>query len=256
MGIVALMYHAVTNDSETSLYDPHYSVSKETFQQQIKFIRSQKHLIQTIPSLLDKEEIQRNGCVCVTFDDGAATDYEVAFPILCDNDASADFFINTSTVGSNGYLDWHQIREMQQSGMSIQSHGHTHRYFDDLADDEIKQELELSKKIIEDKTGEKVSVFAPPGGRLKPAVWRIAEELGYKIICHSKPGVWSNDAKGIPRFAVLNGTSHEQFVDWVNQNRKELFFGIASYNFKYGVKKILGNSQYEKLRNMILGEGK
>ena len=256
MAIVALMYHAITNDRVTNLYDPHYSVSQEAFQQQIQFIQSQNNLIQTIPSLLDKEEIQRNGYVCVTFDDGAVTDYEVAFPILCDNNAKADFFINTSTVDSKGYLDWHQIREMQQQGMSIQSHGHTHRYFDDLTDDEIKKELALSKKIIEDKTGKEVLVFAPPGGRLKPAVWRIADELGYKIICHSKPGVWSNDSKGIPRFAVLNSTSYKQFEDWVNQNNKELFLSIASYNVKYGTKKLLGNSRYEKIRSMILGEGK
>ena len=255
MGTVVLMYHAVTNGETSSIYDAHYSVSQETFRQQIKFIQKQNLLIETIPFLLSKDKIKRNECVGVTFDDGAITDYDVAFPVLCENNAKADFFVNSSNVNSTGFLDWRKIREMQNEGMSFQSHGHTHRYFDELSDAEVREELELSKKIIEDKTGVEVTVFAPPGGRLKPSVWRIAEELGYKIVCHSKPGVWSNDFKGVPRFAVLNNTSNEKFRNWVSQNKKELFVSVALYNLKYGAKRILGNSQYEKLRSVMLQKG-
>lgn len=255
MGIVVLMYHAVVDDDVSSTYDHHYSVSQNTFRQHVEFISKQDYLIQTIPSLLSKNNLQRDGSVCVTFDDGAITDYDVAFPILCANNAKADFFINSSNVGSPGFLDWQQIREMQKHGMSIQSHGHSHRYFDDLTDTEIRSELDTSKKSIEDNTGVEVSVFAPPGGRLKPAVWHIAEELGYKIICHSKPGVWSNDLKGIPRFAILNSTTDSKFSQWINQDKKELLLSSTFYNIKYGVKKLLGNSGYEKLRITMLGKG-
>jgi peptidoglycan/xylan/chitin deacetylase (PgdA/CDA1 family) len=64
--------------------------------------------------------------VGLTFDDGRVSDYETAYPLLRELGWEADFFVNTATVGSKGFLSWSQIAEMHRGGMSIQSHGHDH----------------------------------------------------------------------------------------------------------------------------------
>src|SRR5207244_13431364 len=69
---------------------------------------------------------ENQSAVVLTFDDGRATDYEIAFPLLLAAGARAEFFVNTATIGQLGYLTWSRIAEMQRAAMSFQSHSHDH----------------------------------------------------------------------------------------------------------------------------------
>ena len=64
-----------------------------------------------------KEQVQT---LLKTFDDGRATDYEVAFPLLLAAGVRAEFFVNTATIERAGHLTWSQIMEMHRAGMSFQ----------------------------------------------------------------------------------------------------------------------------------------
>jgi peptidoglycan/xylan/chitin deacetylase (PgdA/CDA1 family) len=56
----------------------------------------------------------------LTFDDGAASDYEVTFPILCELGLRATFFVvPTQRWTRRGYVTWAQLREMVAVGMEI-----------------------------------------------------------------------------------------------------------------------------------------
>ena len=67
----------------------------------------------------------------MTFDDGLASNAWAAGQ-LAERGDTADFFVNPSTVGTAGFLDWPTLRRMADAGMSIQSHGMHHRYLSGL----------------------------------------------------------------------------------------------------------------------------
>ena len=62
-------------------------------------------------------------------------------------------------------LSWEQIREMRNSKIiSIGSHTHTHPILTQCTPSVIKQEINLSKKLIEQNTRAKIDLFCYPNG--------------------------------------------------------------------------------------------
>ncbi len=248
------MYHALFDaHGDCTGADAHYAVTREAFRRQLAEVKRGGAVPSSVASLL----AATNGkhCVAYTFDDGHVSNADAAMDIAAEG-GTADFFINSSVVGRVPVLDWPTLREMADAGASIQSHGHTHRYFDALSEGEIRDELATSKAMIEAHLGTPVTIFAPPGGRLQPAVARIARELGYEAICSSGVGLWKLDGSrwNIPRFAVLRATSDAQFRHWIEQDRVELIKLTVRHRALDSAKRILGNRGYEKLRARLLGD--
>lgn len=250
------MFHALYNvASELYDADSHYAITVSEFEELVAHLVSNNIEITSLCKLVETESLNEKN-VCFTFDDGHISNYESAVPILLKYNASADFFINPAYVGNKGYIDWDGLRSMHASGMSIQSHGHHHYYFDDLDTATIRKELELSKMTIEDNLGSEVSIFAPPGGRITPAVKDIAFDLGYSAIATSRPGYWNSltGTKDIPRLAVLANTSSEEMYAWASTDRSGLYKIVAKYSITRIAKKILGNKLYDRLRSAALSE--
>lgn len=128
----------------------------------------------------------KNRTVVVTFDDGLASDYEFAFPLLAKFCVRGIFFVNTSTVEQAGYLTWSQIAEMHRAGMSIQSHSHRHLDLTVLPAQALESELTRSKRCLEDHLGCPVEFLAAPHGLLSGRVVRTALANGYRAVCSAR----------------------------------------------------------------------
>ncbi len=247
-----LMYHAVAR-AGTALgdADPHYTVSGTQFSGQLGAIRSAGLHATSIARLVAGGA--RSRAVGLTFDDGHASN-RAAADELAANAWTADFFVNPTAVGTAGFLGWDDLRAMAAAGMSIQSHGHRHRYLDELTTAEVWAELVDSKREIEDRIGKAVTVFAPPGGRLADRLADTAGRAGYTALCTSRAGVWRADdgSWGIPRLAVLRSTSSKRFARWVAMDWRELARQRARHVALASAKRILGNQGYERLRRGIL----
>lgn len=246
------MYHAISGTGvDCDPPEPHYTVARQTFRDHLALVRATGYRPVSLARVL--EEKQAAGNVVFTFDDGHASNAAAALDIL-DSDGSADLFVNPSRVGERNFLDWRALDDLARAGISIQSHGDTHRYFDELSDQEIERELYTSKTKIEDQLGRPVFLFAPPGGRLKPQVEQIARRLGYRGMCTSKPGVWRTRAPhwNIPRFAVLGATNDRQIRRWIDQNGWELATMKARNGGLALAKQLLGNDRYDALRARLL----
>lgn len=253
--ISVLMFHALKSDSEDLQFaDPHYAMFSDAFSKLVKQLRSDQVKIDSLKNVSQHIE-KDNRYTIFTFDDGHISNYELAYPVLFENECSADFFINSAFVGQKGYMSWSQLSEMNSHGMSIQSHGHHHYYFDDLSKQDIKNELETSKKTIEDRVGSEVNIFAPPGGRITSEVRKIALDLGYKMISTSMPGVWhyNQNIINIPRLPVLQTTSKQLAEKWIYLNKSEINKLVTKYYVTKIGKKLLGNAVYDSLRSKVLG---
>jgi peptidoglycan/xylan/chitin deacetylase (PgdA/CDA1 family) len=251
--VTVLMYHAVTQGGLVAEgHDPRYAVSRDAFRRQLALFRCLGYRPTSVAAMrADGAGSART--VGMTFDDGWETDAGCAVPELLAAGGAGDFFVNTSTVGSRGYVSATELRDMHAAGMSIQSHGHTHRYLDDLSTADIRAELEGSKKRLEDMLGAEVTLFAPAGGRMPGRAQRIARAVGYAAVCGSRPGVLRDPAaQMVPRLAVLASTSDEVLRDWVLQRAAAIRALEASYVLRAAARKVAGNGGYEVERRLAL----
>ena len=254
--VTVLMYHAVGDEAgHTEGADAHYAVGSGQFRRHLECVRAAGGTAASVADLLGRPQAPGMR-VGFTFDDGHVSNARAADDIAA-HGGTADFFVNPSTVGTRHYLSWAELRDMASAGMSIQSHGQHHRYLDELTPQEVKAELGDSKREIEDRLGQPVTLFAPPGGRVAPGLGDIARRLGYHAVCSSRVGLWRRDhgAWDIPRLAVLQSTTDEQLQRWVEQRTWELAARQMRYRLLTAAKSALGNGRYERLRRVLLGGG-
>ena len=243
---IALMYHAI-GDGGADAQDPHYSVSSARFDAHLDTIA-----VLTGGAISARDWLERpRRAVILTFDDGHVSNHRLALPALRKRAMSADFFVNPGRVGESGLATWNDLREMAAQGMSIQSHGWNHRYFTELAPDELREDLIRSRRLIEDKIGQPVTLLAPPGGRMSSDLPTIALECGYQHVLSSQPGRVTTQAAMLPRMAVTAALDKATIAGWIAGR------GIARARARYTVlglaKRALGDRRYEQVRERLLG---
>lgn len=197
----------------------------------------------------------REHAVVLTFNEGTASHLDSVLHMLWEHNMPGEFFIYPAKVGRAGYLSWNELRGMASAGMSIQSHGYTQRYLNDLDDAAVANELLRSKKMIEDRIGYPVTVFAAPGGRVNDFIAALARRVGYRAVCGSRPGHWrpQSATRIIPRIAVRASTSAEDIGNWINHRRMALTAQAGRYRVLQAARWALGNNVYDHLRDRYLG---
>lgn len=135
--------------------------------------------------------------VLLTFDDGYRSMRDVALPLLGSFGFPAVLFVPTSFIGlvnsfdagvepEEPICDWDDLVDLQSHGVSIQSHGVTHRPFSTLSEAERDRELKDSKAVLENRLGGLVELFSYPYGDDGGDRWADAVPLrqaGYKAGC-------------------------------------------------------------------------
>ena len=133
----------------------------------------------------------------LTFDDGYRSMRDVALPCLRPFGYPAVLFVPTDFIGGRNTFDagnepdepicgWDDLRELDRWGVSVQSHGVSHRPFSDLEPAEREAELLRSRAALEAGLGKPVEVFAYPygdAGRDAAAVEALLQRTGYRAAC-------------------------------------------------------------------------
>jgi len=249
------MYHALVLDGlELLEADPHYSITLEEFSEHINICIANGFKITSLLDFHFRSEYKSKQSLCFyTFDDGHCSNY-IAAKLLKKQNFTGDFFINTSKIDEENYLTSSQLREMHEMGMSIQTHGHEHKYFSDLSEEEIVNQFVKSKNKLGEILGDEVLIFAPPGGRINRKVIKIATNNGITIVSNSRPGLFSKKGNmlDIPRIPILHNTSKIVFLNLLlNKKRLILKLQLKYYMTKI-IKLIMGNRVYEKFRLLML----
>lgn len=81
-------------------------------------------------------------------------------------------------------MSWDQIREIHRSGIGIGSHAHTHRILSKLSIEEQREELTVSKRLLESKLGAPTRSIAYPVGSYADfniETKQLARECGFKL---------------------------------------------------------------------------
>lgn len=89
-------------------------------------------------------------------------------------------------------MTWEELRGLYEGGVEIGSHGVTHNIMTKQEFDVARDELELSKKALEDNVGVTVKHFAFPNGRsqdFSPELVSACRDLGYESVCSAEWGL-------------------------------------------------------------------
>jgi peptidoglycan/xylan/chitin deacetylase (PgdA/CDA1 family) len=128
------------------------------------------------------------GDVRLTFDDGNASDVEVALPRLRDRGLHAEFFVLAGLLGEPGRVDRDGVRELLDAGMTVSSHGWAHRDWRRITADEAQQELIEAHRVLAELTGRDVSRVAIPFGSYDRHVLRRLRDAGVTRVYTSDGG--------------------------------------------------------------------
>ncbi len=156
--------------------------------------------------------------VAITFDDGFRDNYEAAFPLLRRRGLTAAFFVTTGWIGrespeAGDFMSEDDLRELAEAGMTIGSHGVSHRRLARLPLDEARRELIDSKARLEAILGRPVRWLAYPSGSFSPEIARLAREAGYAGACSviRDNRIRRGQRYYLPRVMVMNTTSAWRF---------------------------------------------
>jgi peptidoglycan/xylan/chitin deacetylase (PgdA/CDA1 family) len=117
--------------------------------------------------------------VLLTFDDGpnpAITPW--LLDVLAHHGVRATFFV----IGRFVRMEPALTRRIAAGGHALGNHTLNHRYLTLLPEAALRAELAGCNAELEDALGEPVHLFRPPHGARRPAVLRIAAELGLRTV--------------------------------------------------------------------------
>lgn len=102
--------------------------------------------------------------VHLTFDEGNISDVEIALPRLLERRLKAEFFLVAGEIGARGRIDQSGVRELVAAGMSVGSHGWSHRDLRRLDDKHLSQELRDASEYLSELARRPVQRVALPFG--------------------------------------------------------------------------------------------
>ncbi len=162
-----------------------------------RFVRQMEKLAQlATPVATDSISELKKGkhYVAVTFDDGFASTIETVLPVLTHQAIPATFFIPTAYLGKEAAwitnIDrWQRVGHIitadslrllcKHKYVTIGSHGVNHRRLTELKDDEVREELTESKRLLENITGKDVKGHSFPFGAYNDSHITMARKAGY-----------------------------------------------------------------------------
>jgi peptidoglycan/xylan/chitin deacetylase (PgdA/CDA1 family) len=127
----------------------------------------------------------------VSFDDGNASDLEIALPALRERGIGATFFVVAGRLDQPGYLSAADLRTLREEGMRIGLHGMHHQRWRGLAEDELDEEISVARRRLEDAAGARLDAAACPFGAYDRRVLARLRRAGFGVVFTSDGG-WAS----------------------------------------------------------------
>lgn len=148
--------------------------------------------------------------VFLSFDDNYRS-FWTALPLLEDLGVVATFYVNTCAfrdrasqaeidayfdrlhfLGDRVPLSVAELREIAAAGHVVGAHGHSHRMLAALPSAEAREDIETSKRLVEDLLGQEVAHFSYPYGMRRhfgEDLRAFCRSIGFRTIANGIPGM-------------------------------------------------------------------
>ncbi len=219
--IPVLLYHSVSEYSTPGFR--RWTVSPERFAAHIGLLEAENYRTFTVTEatdLLERGKTLPARAVILTFDDGFRDFKQSALPVLTAHDFQATLYVVTGYLGETSrwladvdedrrpMLDAGDLNQIEEAGIEIGAHGHSHAMLDLLSPDALSNEVEMSRDLLGAQLGHPVSSFAYPHGYSSPAVRRAVHAAGFVSACavHDAMSAGLSESFEIPRIIVEHDT--------------------------------------------------
>ena len=212
---------------------PTTSVTIDQFDSHIVEFSKNKYSVKSLEFIVDT--IINDGdlpinTIGISIDDADKSFYEKGWPIFKKNEIPVTLFVNTSTINENSknYLNWDQIRELRDDGVSIGAHSHSHYHMSDLSIEEIRKEIETSNNIFLKELGSIPALFAFPYGEANQNIINLLKEYKFKVAFGQHSGVINETSNlyYLPRFSL-----NERYGDLDRVKFAANAKGLGTYDF-------------------------
>jgi peptidoglycan/xylan/chitin deacetylase (PgdA/CDA1 family) len=186
-----LMYHSIGPAD----YDPfHITVRPQRFEEQMRLLDRLGIRGTSVRELLETPAQDVPGRrVGLTFDDGYQDFVTEAMPVLARHGFTATVFVVAGRLGQQNVWDQpgpkkalmtaEDVRMAADAGIEIGSHGLRHKPLPPLGDDALRAEVEQSRAVLQDLTGQRVDGFCYPFGDFTRREVEAARSAGYAYAC-------------------------------------------------------------------------
>lgn len=140
--------------------------------------------------------------VRISFDDGNASDVEVALAALSERGLKAIFFVLAGRLGAPGSLRESDVADLRRNGMEIGTHGMDHRSWRGMAGPTRNRELVEARELIAEVAGVPIGEAALPRGQYDRRLLSDLRRLGYTAVHTSDRSPAHRGSWLQPRFSV------------------------------------------------------
>ncbi len=200
-------------------------VSESLFRRQLtEWAQAGWTTTQLSPSPLTHEASPPQRQLVITFDDGFENILQYGLAPLAQNGFHAIQFLISDRLGAENdweqqlaqeapvrLMDVSQIREWLAAGHDIGAHTRTHPQLTKIPISKAREEIQGSRRQLEDLFGRPIHHFCYPYGDWSPAVRDLVAEAGFQTACTVEPGV---NTAGIDPFGLKRFTARYRSRNW------------------------------------------
>ena len=219
VGVPVLMYHNFYDKEKDESAKNNNYVEIHDFENQLKYLTDNNYYFPSwneLKSFIEGKTCLPEHSVVITVDDGDASFFDLAIPVIQKYNVKVTAFLVTSWVENKSILT-----KYDNTKIFFQSHSHDmHKSgtngngaFLTLSHDEALTDVKTSKEFIGNAT-----VFSYPFGHYSDACENILKEAGYELAFtknyyRARPG---DDPYSIGRISIEKGLSLETFIQRVS----------------------------------------
>ncbi len=199
-GVLSIMYHRFNEFKY-----PSTNISMDIFKKHIELVLNANLTFYHPKDFVMEFDIpKKEKKILLTIDDAFQSFYDNAWPYLKKNQIPFVLFVSTDPVGNNGYMNWDQIKEIEQSEFGvIGHHSHSHDYLIDKSEEVFLNDIKISNLIFEEKLGYVPTLFSYPFGEYS-VFMRDYISRNFKIAFGQHSGVIdvNKERFELPRFPI------------------------------------------------------
>ena len=200
---VILMYHRFgeTDHAQTN-------ITIEQFERHLAELENSTYTVLPIPKILRKVKSGTplpERTIGISIDDAFLSVYTEAYPRLKQRNLPFTLFIATQSVDRKlpDYMNWDQVRELRDAGVTIGSQTHTHLHMARRGPTDSRMDVEAANKSFVSELGQAPKLMAYPYGEAGLASMTVVRDLGFKFAFGQHSGVLHKNSPPyfLPRFA-------------------------------------------------------
>lgn len=191
LGRILMLHRVVEQRSDGD--NRELEITPEFLRRTIETYRQQSHRFVSIDETCDiiSKGHTNHPFVCLTFDDGYQDNYDIAYPILKQENVPFAIYVTTGFIDNRIPMWWYTSEKLGVSAEALKTldadplctigaHTISHPKLDTLSFDEQKKEIEQSRLELETLLGHSIKHFSYPHGAYNDETVDIVKDNGFR----------------------------------------------------------------------------